>query len=108
MARGDVWSDSYISIAGGGVTDVQPAAGVEVMIVCLMANTTATTIRGKDSAGNVTGDLATGLFGADTTLGVELAALGERETKIIITNAEFIQLYASSASTVLFHGVQTK
>jgi hypothetical protein len=110
MARGDAFADSFINFAGAVSVDIQPAAGVEVMITQILTNSTDMRIKGKDSAGNVTASLLLGQFGGSTAYTYHVGQYGPRTLKIAISNSQFIQLYNNSTTTyqVACYGIQTK
>jgi len=112
MAVGDAISDAYISVATGTTVDIRPAAGVEWMITTIRCNSDAayTTIRGKDSAGNSTGDLYVGLYGGATGNQLIISRTDMSPMKLLITNSEFIAISNNTGSTVniAYFGVQTK
>jgi len=109
LARGDAFTDTHIFIAAGTNVDIVPAAGVEVMITVILGHGSALYLRGKDSAGNITGNLEVGTFGGATTPTSDLGQFGIRQTKLFITNSEFINLMASGSDfTCAVFGVQTK
>jgi hypothetical protein len=110
MARGDVYSDAYISVAAGATVDVQPAAGVEVMITQVITQISAgnAAIRGKDSAGNVTGNLYVGVYSSETAPTTYETEFGLRKRKFMLKNSDFIQFYFGYAGYLTYFGFQTK
>jgi hypothetical protein len=111
MARGEVASDWYISLAGGATVDIRPGSGVEQILFGFGSGDNGSgKLRGND--GTATGPLFIGEFG-DTagmsTLNVNIA--GVYNTQYIqIKNAEYFRLENTGAGTVTYTytSVETK
>ena len=111
MARGDAFVQ-LIQVPGSGTVDIQPPAGVEIMITAIIADGANVKLRAKTSAGATSQDLVYALTAGETTVATtpELAYLAVRGIKLFITNSVFIQLVnaGTSARYVFISGVQTK
>ena len=110
MARGDAFVQ-LIQLPTGGMVDIQPPAGVEIMITAIIADGTGVKLRAKTSGGVTSQDLVYALTAGETSAVAtsELAYLTVRGIKLFITNSVFIQLYNTSSTRYVFiSGVQTK
>ena len=109
MARGDIKNDSYISVASGGTTNIQPGSGDEYAILTISTDIELTHIQGYDGT-NATGDLTVGAFAGDTTLVTTIEDLGWRVIKMLATNSQYVRFRIGAGSTahVLWSALETK
>jgi hypothetical protein len=113
MARGDVASDWYVSLAGGATVDIQPGSGVEQILFGFgSADNGSGNVRGND--GTATDALYIGEFGDTAGMAANLrniAIAGIYHTQYIqITNGEYFRLENTGAGTVTYtyKSVETK
>jgi hypothetical protein len=111
MARGEVASDWYVSLAGGATLDIQPGSGVEQILFGFgSADNGSGRLRGND--GTASGQLYIGEFGdiaGMSTLDINIA--GVYHTQYIqITNGEYFRIENTGAGTVTYTytSVETK
>lgn len=93
MAAGDVFSDHYFPATTAGV-DVQPAAGVQVMITFITANTNNTRLVMKNSSGSFNAYVPTGTASSDAMTDGRI----NFNMKLFLTNSEYIQFKPSSGT----------
>jgi len=100
LASGDVISSMYTPVASGAYLDVQPAAGVSVLITFLTADFLAGNprFRGKNAAGSSSTNLqAAGNAGKTEDIRIWNKGLN---MKLFINNSEFFQLHANAGAVV--------
>ena len=111
MARGDVASDWYVSLAGGATLDIQPGSGVEQILFGFgSADNGSGQLRGND--GTATGSLYIGEFGdiaGMSTLNINIAGIYHTQY-IQITNGEYFRLVNTGDGTLAYTytSVETK
>ena len=103
MATGDVFADHYTAVVLAGI-DIQPAAGVQVLISYITANDANTRIRFKNSTGTFDAFVPTGTT-SDNSMP---AGRMNQNMKLFLTNTEYINLGSSSATTryVAYSGIE--
>ena len=112
MARGDVASDWYISLAAGATVDIQPGSGVEQILFGFGSSDNGSGyLRGND--GTATTQLIVGEFrdSAGMDPWAYLNSAGVYHTQFIqITNGEYFRIENNGGGTQTFSytSVETK
>ena len=103
MAAGDAFVNMHIPIAAASSVDIQPAAGVQVMISFMGAGFTATAwnciFNGKNAVGSMQMGLATG---ADNTSGEIRRQIFANNSKLFINNSQYFSFSNTGAVTEHF------
>jgi len=113
MARGDAYTDTVVDVPANGYVEIQPAAGVEVMLFHVtIKGIDYIVLRGGEPGYFPAHRYTFGLEGGETAVtGIEEPAYAmKRPLKLLITNSHFIRAYNKTAYTtqIGYHGVQTK